>query len=293
MEVWKGLLMSESQAAEDCYRQKSKADSHHPDPNIEETGSKNMTFPELDLRPVIVVLGASGGIGSCLCRRLKASLDARLVLFGRTKEKLDELAREVDGQTIVGDATSFEQVEKMMEQVTSSYGRVDGVANCVGSILLKSAHLTSFEDYQATLAANIGTAFGVVRAAGKHMAVHGGSVVLFSSAAARIGLPNHEAIAAAKGAIESLVRSAAATYSGRNIRFNAIAPGLVETPLSSRITSNEASLKASRAMHPLGRIGAPSDVASAAEFFLNPQNSWITGQILGVDGGLSDLKGRT
>jgi NAD(P)-dependent dehydrogenase (short-subunit alcohol dehydrogenase family) len=251
-----------------------------------------MTFPELDLRPVSVVLGAAGGIGSCLCRRLKASLDARLILFGRTREKLDLLAHELDGQTIIGDATNFEQVEKMMEEATNSLGRVDGIANCVGSILLKSAHLTTFEDYQATISANLGSAFGVVRAAGKHMGVHGGSVVLFSSAAARVGLPNHEAIAAAKGAIEALVRSASATYAGRNIRFNAVAPGLVETPLSSRITSNEASLKASLAMHPLGRIGAPSDIASAAEFFLKPQNSWITGQVLGIDGGLADLKGR-
>ncbi len=251
-----------------------------------------MTFPELDLRPVIVVMGASGGIGSCLCRRLRANLDARLILFGRAKEKLDLLAREVDGQAIVGDATNFEQVERMMEQVTTSHGKVDGVANCVGSILLKSAHLTSFDEYQSTISTNLGSAFGIVRAAGKHMATHGGSVLLFSSGAARVGLPNHEAIAAAKGAIDALVRSASATYAARNLRFNAIAPGLVETPLSARITSNEASLKASRAMHPLGRIGAPSDIASAAEFFLNPHNSWITGQILGVDGGLADIKGR-
>jgi NAD(P)-dependent dehydrogenase (short-subunit alcohol dehydrogenase family) len=120
----------------------------------------------------------------------------------------------------------------------------------------------------------------------------GGSVVLMSSCAAGIGLANHEAISAAKAGIEGLVRSAAATYASTGIRFNAVAPGLVATPMARRITENEGALKASIAMHPLGRIGNAREIAAAIAFLLAPENNWITGQTLGVDGGLSRLKVR-
>jgi NAD(P)-dependent dehydrogenase (short-subunit alcohol dehydrogenase family) len=118
----------------------------------------------------------------------------------------------------------------------------------------------------------------------------GGSIVLCSSAVADIGMPNHEAIAAAKGAINSLARSAAATYASKKIRVNVVAPGLTKTPLTSRITGSEAAVKASLAMHPLGRLGESDDIARAISFFLDPENDWITGQVLAVDGGLSSLK---
>jgi NAD(P)-dependent dehydrogenase (short-subunit alcohol dehydrogenase family) len=120
----------------------------------------------------------------------------------------------------------------------------------------------------------------------------GGAIVLVSTAAAAIGLANHEAIAAAKAGVEGLARSAAATYAARRIRVNCVAPGLVRSALTARITGNESALKASLAMHPLGRVGEPADVARALEFLLDPANDWITGQVLGVDGGLGMLKTR-
>jgi NAD(P)-dependent dehydrogenase (short-subunit alcohol dehydrogenase family) len=87
--------------------------------------------------------------------------------------------------------------------------------------------------------------------------------------------------------------SAAATYAAQGIRVNVVAPGLVDTPMTKRITSNESSLRASVAMHPLGRIGTPDDVAAAIELLLRPESSWITGQVIGVDGGLGSLKTRS
>ena len=140
---------------------------------------------------------------------------------------------------------------------------------------------------------NVVRGVACVRAAGRLLKADGGSVVLVSSAAARIGLANHEAIAAAKAGIIGLVRSAAATYSRPQIRFNAVAPGLVKTPLASGITSNDLATKASVGMHPLGRLGEPEDVARAITFLLDPANDWVTGQVLGVDGGLADLKARS
>ncbi|WP_042648007.1 SDR family NAD(P)-dependent oxidoreductase, partial [Legionella pneumophila] len=111
-----------------------------------------------------------------------------------------------------------------------------------------------------------------------------------SSAAALVGLANHEAIAAAKAGIIGLAQSAAATYASNNLRVNVVAPGMVNSPLTSSLLSNQLVLNASKAMHALGRIGVPEDIAHAIVFLLNPDNSWITGQVIAVDGGLSRVR---
>ena len=180
----------------------------------------------------------------------------------------------------------------MADTAAAALGGLTGITNCVGSILLKPAHLTSTADWAATLATNLTSGFGCVRAAGRLMKADGGSVVLVSSAAARIGLPNHEAIAAAKAGIIGLVLSAAATYARQKIRFNAVAPGLTRTPLAAGLVASELAEKASVAMHPLGRLGEPEDVARAIAWLLDPQQSWVTAQVIGIDGGLADVKGR-
>ena len=238
-----------------------------------------------------LLFGASGGIGSSLARRLAAQ-GAQVVLAARESDRLRQLAVELDAVAYPLDATRFEQVDACLQRAVELYGRVDGVANCVGSLLLKPAHNTSEAEWHDTVAANLTTAFAVVRASAKAMFKAGGSIVLVSSAAASVGLSNHEAIAAAKAGVIGLTLSAAATYAPRGIRVNCVAPGLVETPLTAKLTANEASLKASTAMHALGRIGNPAEVAAAIEWLLDPQQSWVTAQTLGVDGGLSNLRTR-
>ena len=238
----------------------------------------------------VLVLGASGGIGSALARRLAAS-GTRLVLAGRDAARLEAVAAETGGTPLVLDATKPAEVEAAAARAVEAHGRLDGLANCVGSILLKPAHLTSEEEWDAVVATNLKSAYAAVRAAARAMSA-GGSVVLVSSAAARLGLANHEAIAAAKAGVIGLTLSAAASYAPRGLRVNAVAPGLVRTPMTARITGSEAALKASTAMHALGRVGEPEDVASAIAWLLDPAQSWVTGQVLGVDGGLATLRSR-
>jgi NAD(P)-dependent dehydrogenase (short-subunit alcohol dehydrogenase family) len=201
-------------------------------------------------------------------------------------------ARQPQSDDIALDATDFAAVEQVFAKATEAHGPIDGVVNCAGSLWLKPAHMTSADQYRAVIDASLTTAFAVVRAAAKQMTA-GGSVVLISSAAAHEGLANHEAIAAAKAGVEGLMRSAAATYAGQNLRFNAVAPGLVQTRMTKALTANDLSRKVSESMHALGRLGTPDDIARAIVFLLDPANDWITGQVLGVDGGLGGIRPRT
>ncbi len=223
-----------------------------------------------------LVIAASSGIGQAVVTALNARGDT---VFTTARDQ-----RVIHPDAIL-DATDFDAVSEVFKNA----GPFDGVVNCSGSLLLKSAHTTSKEQYQAVIDASLTTAFATVRAAGQHMK-QGGSVVLIASAAALTGFANHEAIAAAKAGIIGLTLSASATYASSNLRFNAIAPGMVETPLTAQLTASSVMRDASIAMHALGRIGTADDIARAIVFLLDPLNNWITGQVLAVDGGLSRVR---
>ena len=186
------------------------------------------------------------------------------------------------------EATDFESVHNLFSYGIKKLGNIDGIINLAGSILLKPAHKTTNKDFDHTINQNLKSSFSVVRAAG--LLLNNASVVLMSSAAASIGFKNHEAIAAAKAGIEGLARSAAATYSNANLRFNVIAPSLIDTPLTTGITSSPLALKASEKMHPLGRIGTPLDLIKMIDLLLDKENNWITGNVFHIDGGITKVK---
>lgn len=240
-----------------------------------------------------IIFGANGGIGSALAKRLNER-GASLVLSGRNKEALDGVADECTSARVatVTDAADAASIQVAVDVAREMNAPLAGVANCFGTMLLKPAHLTSEDDWAETVRVNLTSAFLITKAVARAFPKEGGSVVFFSTVAARVGLPNHEAIAAAKAGLTGLALSAASTYAAKQIRFNVVAPGLTDTPLAAKITGNEAALKASIQMHPLGRIGAADEVASAAEWFLDPAQSWVTGQVVGVDGGLGSVRGR-
>jgi NAD(P)-dependent dehydrogenase (short-subunit alcohol dehydrogenase family) len=247
---------------------------------------------DIPLTPAAFIFGASGGIGSALARRLSSD-GWRLALTARGRERLEILGNELHAHVDPADGADSKAVENVFTAAYEKFGRFDGVVNCCGSLLLKPAHLTTDEEWTRTLSANLTTAFYVLRAAASRMMrTGGGSIVLMSSAVAQHGMINHEAIAAAKAGVVGLAQSAAATYARYNIRVNCVAPGLTRTPLTEPLTKNEASLKASAALHPLGRIGEPVEIASAIAWLINPEQCWVTGQVIGVDGGLSSIQAR-
>ena len=246
--------------------------------------------------PVYLLIGGTGGIGAPLTRRLAAE-GARVVLGARDADRLGALAGETGATAFTLDATDPDAVSGLVSAALEAHGRIDGAANLAGSILRKPAHATSPDEFEETLRPNLLTAFNLVRAIVRPMQKNadnaGGSIVLMSSIAGRSGLANHEAIAAAKAGVEGLVRSAAATYAPKQIRVNAVAPGLVRTPLAGRLVGSEQAETASAAMHPLGRIGEPEYLTDALAFLLDLQRSgWFTGQTISVDGGFASAKPR-
>lgn len=227
-----------------------------------------------------IVFAASSTIGQSIVAQLKEE--------GHTVFQTARNTEKIMPDAIL-DLTDFDAVNDCFSKAKLQMGKIDGVVNCSGSLLLKPAHLTNKMNYQLTIDSSLTTSFAVVRGAGQYM-TDGGSVVLISSAAAMTGLANHEAIAAAKAGIIGLAMSCAATYAGQNLRFNVISPGLVETSLTQTITGNPTSRKFSESMHALGHIGQADDIARAVCFLLDVKNNWITGQVLAVDGGLSRVQ---
>ena len=230
-----------------------------------------------------LIIGGGGGIGRALVACLREAGE-HVTVISRNEDNHQDL----DARTFTGDARNIDEFQTLVESIHQDQ-KITGMVCLAGSILLKPAHLTTALEWNETIATNLTTAFACVRTAGKVMKGNG-SVVLTSTVAAGTGLPNHEAIAAAKAGVEGLMRSAAATYASRGIRCNAVAPGLVDTPLAERITRSDLALEHSRKMHPLGRIGTPEDIASAIRWLLSEESSWVTGQVIGLDGGLSTTR---
>ena len=230
-----------------------------------------------------LIINGSGAIGSAIVNELSGS-HTNLIITSSSGEKVhghDSIEWRYSGSSSVDD---------LFSTIKDKYESIDSVVNCLGSIFLKPAHLTKEEDLDATLDINLKSSFFILKNAIPLMRKNGGSVLFFSSAAANIGLANHEAIAAAKGGLEGFTKSAAATYAKNNIRVNALALGLVESNLSNGIVSNQAALEISKKMHSIGKIGSPEIVAKFAVPLITDNSSWITGSVINIDGGLSTTK---
>ncbi len=235
----------------------------------------------------VIVIGATGGVGGALARRLHA-MGHGLHLIGRDPNRLAALADEFDVSHAVADVMD---PEALTEAVALAGPRVAGLAYCVGSIVMKPLARATMADFVDAFRLNaVGAALAVGAAQGALRAA-GGSVVLFSTVAARAGFPNHTVIAAAKGAVEGLTVSLAAELAP-SVRVNAIAPSLTRTAIAAPLTENAAMARAIAAQHPIPRLGEADDIAAMAAFLLSPEAGWITGQVIAVDGGRSTLRGK-
>ncbi len=212
----------------------------------------------------IVIIGSSHGIGQTIAEGL--AQDTNIFSFSRT--------------------TNFDVLKDTLP-LADLPDVIDGVVYAPGSINLRPFHLLKAEDFAHDMELNTFGAVRVLQALYPRLRKsESASVVLFSTVAVQKGMNFHTSIAMAKGAIEGLVRSLAVEWAPK-IRVNAIAPSLVDTPLAAKITGNAKALEVTLEKHPMKRIGTAADIAESALYLLSPRSSWVTGQVLHVDGGLS------
>ena len=239
---------------------------------------------------IAVVTGASGGLGQAMVRELRQD-GWTVALVGRDRERL-QATFELDGPCIAADVSTSEGARTAVESCQREVGLPTALAHCAGTTLLAPLHRTSPEMYRSCLAANLDSAFYMLGAFVDALreARQPGAAVLVSSVVARIGVANHEAIAAAKAGVEGLVRAAAATYAPSRIRVNAVAPGIMDTPAVARIIGNDASRAGAAKQYPLPGIGDPADLARLMAWLLSDRAGWITGQVWAMDGGFSSVR---
>jgi 3-oxoacyl-[acyl-carrier protein] reductase len=168
---------------------------------------------------------------------------------------------------------------------------LDGIVYCPGTINLKPFHRLSQEDFKNDFQINVLGAISVIQAVlPKLKKADTASVILYSTVAVKVGMGFHASVAASKGAIEGLTLSLAAELAPAKIRVNCIAPSLTDTPLAKNLLSSDEKKEASNKRHPIGRFGTSADIANITTFLLSDEASWITGQVLGVDGGMGSIK---
>ena len=232
-----------------------------------------------------LILGATGSIGSSLAKKVVAD-GGEVHLVGRDASSLSELASELNSTYTVCDVMEENFSEKIFNDLGDT--PINGLAYCVGSIDLKPIKMTKKSDYMQSFNLNLVSAIEIIRRASDSLKQNNGSIVLFSTVAVRRGFTNHSIVASAKGAVEGLTVSLAAEFAP-NIRVNCIAPSLTKSKISNFLLKNEKIADSIAKMHPLKRLGEGNDSSSVANFLLSESSSWITGQILGVDGGRSSL----
>lgn len=235
----------------------------------------------------VVIYGATGGMGSETARWLKRN-HFDLYLVGRDTEKTSQLAVELDAGFTCGDVRD----ESLFQEVAQDAGEaVSGLVYAVGTLNLKSIKRLTAEDFSKDFQINaIGAALAIqslMPALTNQQAPS--SVVLFSSVAAEQGFTFHASMGMAKGAIRGLTLSLAAELAPK-VRVNAISPSLTQTPLAEGILSNEKMAEGIARLHAIERLGTASDMAALCGFLLSEESSWITGQVIGVDGGRSSLR---
>jgi len=230
-----------------------------------------------------LIFGATGSIGSALSQQFyDEKKDCHLI--GRDENLVKKIALKLNYTYSISDVQNINFIKKVIKDVETF--EIAGIAYCVGSIDLKPFKETEPKDFVSSFVLNVVSAADIIRAFQNNLKKNNGSVVLFSTVAAKRGFSNHSIISSAKAGIEGLTVALAAELAPE-IRINCIAPSLTKSKISNFLIKNEKTLQTIVKLHPLKRIGEGYDTASLANFLLSEKSSWITGQIIGVDGGRS------
>ena len=225
----------------------------------------------------ILLIGGSKGIGLSITELLQD--DHNLFVASRTTGELDtSLVTHLEFDVQKDDITSLNLPDQ-----------IDGLVFCPGSINLKPFKMLKPSDFEEDININFMSLVKAVHALlPKLKKSEQASLVFFSTVAVKVGMPFHTSVAAAKGAIEGFAKALAAEYAP-TFRVNVIAPSLTDTPLAAQLLNNDKKREKMNDRHPLKRVGTTEDIAAIAKFLLTDQSAWITGQVLGVDGGMSTL----
>ena len=237
-----------------------------------------------------LITGATGGLAQSLVKKL-AGHNYDLVLVSRNSEKIHSLYGDKHTQ-IIADCSNFKGVKQLFDEIAERDITLDSFAHCVGNIKLSSLHRTSEDDFIDCISTNLFSAFFTLSGFVDHLKKSSsqGSAVFVSSAAASIGISNHEAISAAKAGLEALIRSAAATYASSNIRINAVSPGLLDTPAASHLLTSDLLREMAAKQYPIKGIGNTEDVADLMVWLLSEKAQRVTGQVWSIDGGFSNIR---
>jgi NAD(P)-dependent dehydrogenase (short-subunit alcohol dehydrogenase family) len=236
---------------------------------------------------IVLITGASGGIGRELASQLQAQ-GLRVVAVGREAARLAEVPAAL---RTVADTTTPEGAALAISACTEALCAAPSrLAHCVGSTLIAPLHRTRAEAYRELMRVNLDSAVFMLQAFIAGLQGQPGAAVFTSSVVARIGVANHEAIAAAKGGVEALVRSAAATYAAQGLRVNAVAPGMTDSPMTSGMLRLPAMREGAGRQYPLGGVQTVAQVADVMAFLLGDGSARLTGQVLAVDGGFTTVR---
>ena len=230
-----------------------------------------------------LIFGATGSIGSSLAEQLKnAGNDIHLI--ARNESEVSTIADKLGCKFTVADVLEDGYIEKVKADIND----VKGIAYCVGSIDLKPLRMITEQDMNKCMKLNLYSAIEAIKGYQESLKKNKGSIVLFSTVAAQRGFTNHTIIASAKAAVEGLTVSLAAEFAP-NIRVNCVAPSLTKSKIAEPMLKNTTIAEGIAKAHPLKRLGEGKDSASLAKFLITEDSSWVTGQIIAVDGGRSKL----
>ena len=232
---------------------------------------------------IVIILGGSGQIGSSIAQSLSGNY--KPFLIGRNSDRLKKISSHLLCNYSEGDINDMESIEKCFKKID---GKICGFAYCIGSIDLKSIFNASKKDFLESYNINLIGAIESLKLILSQLIINKGSILFFSTVAAKKGFINHSIISSSKGAIEGLTVSLAAELSPK-VRVNCISPSLVNSGMSKRIISNPKIEEGIAKKHPIPRIGQGSDFGPLGAMLLTDKSSWITGQIFNIDGGRSTI----